>query len=54
MASPEGAAVYTPFIGVPTTPGLGDIDVSKVDLYDYKAPVDAAAFKKEWAQKYEK
>lgn len=54
MASPEGAAVFAPFIGVPTTPGLGDIDVSKVDLYSYKAPVDAAAFKKEWAQKYEK
>jgi len=54
MASPEGAAVYAPFIGVPTTPGLGNIDVSKVELWEYKAPVDAAAFKKEWAQKYEK
>lgn len=54
MASPEGAAVYAPFIGVPTTPKMGDIDISNVDLWTYKAPVDAAAFKKEWARKYEK
>jgi len=54
MGSPEGAAVYAPFVGAPTTPGLGSIDVSKIELWEYKAPVDANAFKREWAQKYEK
>ncbi|MBL6946674.1 MAG: extracellular solute-binding protein, partial [Rhodospirillales bacterium] len=46
MASPEGAAAYAPFVGAATTPGYGKIDLKDVNLWEYKAPVDAAAFKR--------
>ena len=54
MASPAGAAAYAPFVGAATTPGYGKIDLSDVTLWEYKAPVDTSAFKREWAKKYEK
>lgn len=54
LASPEGAAAYAPFVGAPTTPGLGNVDLKGVELWKMKKPVDADAFKKEWAGKYEK
>jgi iron(III) transport system substrate-binding protein len=54
MASPAGAAAYAPFVGAATTPGYGKIDLKDVSLWEYKAPVDTAAFKREWGKKYEK
>jgi len=53
MASPEGAAAYQSFVGVATTPGVSNIDLSNVKLWKMKKPVDANQFKRDWAAKYE-
>ena len=54
VASPEGAAIYKPFVGAATTPGFSNIDLSGVKLWKMKKPVDANEFKRTWAAKYEK
>src|SRR3990172_7419081 len=53
VASPEGAAIYKPFVGAATTPGFSNIDLSGVKLWKMKKPVDANEFKRTWAAKYE-
>jgi iron(III) transport system substrate-binding protein len=54
VASPEGAAIYKPFVGATTTPGVSNLDLAKVNLYKMKKPVNLDDFKREWAKRYEK
>ena len=54
VASPEGAAIYKPFVGAATTPGFSNIDLSGVKLWKMKKPVDPNDFKRTWATRYEK
>ncbi len=50
----EGAKVFAPHVGIGAVPGVGNIDVTKVHLWKMRRPLDANAFKREWAGKYEK
>jgi len=50
----EGAEVLAPHVGIGAVPGYGNIDVSKVSLWKMRRPLDANAFKRQWASKYEK
>src|SRR5262249_194639 len=54
VASPEGAAIYKPFVGATTTPGVANLDLAKANLYAMKKPATAEDFKREWARRYEK
>lgn len=54
VASPEGAALYKPYVGATTTPGIANLDLSKANLYTMKKPVNIDEFKREWARRYEK
>ncbi len=50
----EGAKVFAPHVGIGAVPGVGAIDVTKVHLWKMRRPLDANAFKRDWAGKYEK
>ncbi len=50
----EGAKVFAPHVGIGAVPGVGAIDVTKVHLWKMRRPLDANAFKRKWAAKYEK
>jgi iron(III) transport system substrate-binding protein len=52
-ASPEGAAAYQSFVGAATVPGFANVDISNVNLWKMRKPVDANEFKRQWAAKYE-
>lgn len=54
VASSDGAAAYKGSVGVATTPGYSNVDISNVKLWKMKKPVDASDFKRTWATKYEK
>ena len=49
----EGAKVFAPHVGIGAVPGVGSIDVTKVHLWKMRRPLDANAFKRKWAAKYE-
>ena len=49
-----GAKVFAPHVGIGAVPGVGSIDVTKVHLWKMRRPLDANAFKRKWAAKYEK
>ncbi len=50
----EGAKIFVPHVGIGAVPGYGNIDVSKVTLWNMRRPLDANDFKRQWASKYEK
>lgn len=50
----EGAKVFAPHVGIGAVPGYGNVDLSKVHLWKMRRPLDANAFKRKWAAKYEK
>jgi iron(III) transport system substrate-binding protein len=54
LASPEGAALYKPFTGATTTPGIGNLDLATLNLWKMQRPVDLDAFRREWARRYER
>ncbi|MEO1456741.1 MAG: extracellular solute-binding protein [Pseudomonadota bacterium] len=53
LFSEAGMKVLEPHIGLGAAPGYGKIDLDKVWLWEMRRPVDADAFKAEWAAKYE-
>lgn len=50
----EGGKVLAPHVGIGAVPGTGFVDLNKVHLWKMRRPLDADAFKREWAAKYEK
>jgi iron(III) transport system substrate-binding protein len=54
LFGPEAGKAFAPFVGIGATPGVSNVDVSKVKMWKMKKPIDAEAFKREWAAKYEK
>jgi iron(III) transport system substrate-binding protein len=54
LASPEGAALFKPFTGATTTPGIGNLDLASLNLWKMQRPVDLDAFRREWARRYER
>ena len=53
LASPAGAAIFKPFTGATTTPGVGNLDLARLNLWKMQRPVDLDAFRREWARRYE-
>jgi hypothetical protein len=41
-------------VGIGATPGVTNVDLTKVKMWTMKKPVDAEGFKREWAARYEK
>jgi len=54
LFSEAAAKIFAPEIGIGAIPGYGNIDVAKVYLWKMRRPLDATAFKRQWASKYEK
>jgi iron(III) transport system substrate-binding protein len=54
LFGPEAGKAFAPFVGIGAAPGVSNVDISKVKMWKMKKPVDADAFKREWAAKYEK
>lgn len=54
LFGPEAGKAFAPFVGIGASPGISNVDVSKVKMWKMKKPIDAEAFKREWAAKYEK
>ncbi|NIO08118.1 MAG: extracellular solute-binding protein [Deltaproteobacteria bacterium] len=54
LFSEEGAKILGPEITIGTIPGYGNLDLTKVHLWQMRRPLDATAFKRQWASKYEK
>jgi len=54
MASEEAAKLLAPYVGTTAVPGYGNFDLAKLSLWVMRRPLDADAFKREWAGKYEK
>ncbi len=54
LFGPEAGKAFAPFIGIGVAPGVTNVDLSKVKMWKMKRPIDAEAFKREWAAKYEK
>lgn len=54
LLSEPGAKVFAPSVGIGAVPGYGNVDVAKVHLWKMRRPLDANAFKRQWAAKYEK
>jgi len=54
LFSAEAGKAFGPFVGIGAAPGVSNVDISKVKMWKMKKPVDADAFKREWAAKYEK
>lgn len=54
LFSPEAGEIWRPFVGIGVSPGVSNVDTSKVKMWKMKKPLDAEAFKREWAAKYEK
>ena len=51
----EAGKAFAPFVGISVSPGVAsNVDVSKVKMWKMKKPLDAEAFKREWASKYER
>ena len=54
LFGPEAGKAFAPFVGIGAAPGVSNVDLSKVKMWKMKKPIDAEAFKREWAAKYEK
>lgn len=54
LFSEAGAEVLGEFVGIGAVPGYGNVPLEQVHLWTLRRPVDAEAFKREWAEKYEK
>ena len=54
LFSKEGLDVFKPHVGLGAAPGYGNVDMTNVHLWKMRRPLDANAFKKQWAAKYEK
>lgn len=54
LFGPEAGKAFAPYVGIGAAPGVSNVDISKVKMWKMKKPVDADAFKREWAAKYEK
>jgi iron(III) transport system substrate-binding protein len=54
LFGPEAGKAFAPFVGIGSAPGVTNVDLSKVKMWTMKKPVDAEAFKREWAARYEK
>ena len=54
LFGPEAGQAFEPFVGIGAAPGVTNVDLSKVKMWKMKKPIDAEAFKREWAAKYEK
>jgi len=54
LFGPVAAKAFAPFVGLSAAPGVTNLDMSKVKMWKMKKPIDAEAFKREWAARYEK
>ena len=54
LFGPDAGKAFAPFVGIGAAPGVSNVDVTKVKMWKMKKPIDAEAFKREWAAKYEK
>ncbi len=54
LFGPEAGQAFAPYVGIGAAPGVSNVDISKVKMWKMKKPIDADAFKREWAVKYEK
>jgi iron(III) transport system substrate-binding protein len=54
LFGPEAGKAFAPFVGIGVTPGVSNVDTSKVKMWKMRKPIDAETFKREWAAKYEK
>jgi iron(III) transport system substrate-binding protein len=54
LFGPEAGKAFAPFVGIGATPGVTNVDLTKVKMWTMKKPVDAEGFKREWAARYEK
>jgi iron(III) transport system substrate-binding protein len=54
LFGPEAGKAFAPFVGIGATPGVSNVDASKVKMWKMRKPIDAETFKREWAAKYEK
>jgi iron(III) transport system substrate-binding protein len=48
-----GLDVLAPFVGISAMAGTGNVDLSTVTLWKLRHPIDQAAFKQEWAKRFE-
>jgi len=54
LFGPEAGKAFAPFVGIGAVPGIANVDVAKVKMWKLKKPIDAEAFKRDWAARYEK
>lgn len=54
LFGPEAGRAFAPFVGIGAAPGVANVDVAKVKMWKMKKPIDAEAFKRDWAARYEK
>jgi len=54
LFGPEAGKAFAPFVGISCVPGVANVDVAKVKMWKMKKPIDADAFKRDWAARYEK
>jgi len=54
LFGPDAGQAFAPYVGIGAAPGVTNVDLSKVKMWKMKKPIDADAFKREWAAKYEK
>jgi len=54
LFGPEAGKAFAPFVGISCVPGVANVDVAKVKMWKMKKPIDAEAFKRDWAARYEK
>lgn len=50
----EAGKAFAPYVGIGAVPGIANVDVAKVKMWKMKKPIDAEAFKRDWAARYEK
>jgi iron(III) transport system substrate-binding protein len=54
LFGPEAGKAFAPFVGIGAVPGVANVDVAKVKMWKLTKPIDAEAFKRDWAARYEK
>ena len=54
LFSSQAGEVWRPFVGIGVTPGVSNVDLSKVKMWKMTKPIDPEQFKREWAARYEK
>ncbi len=53
LFGPEAGKAFAPFVGIGAAPGVTNVDLAKVKMWKMKKPIDAEAFKRDWAARYE-